>query len=558
MTIWPALLLAILLIPVAGALTVSLVGQVRDDRRVAWCRATALAAASLAFLASAMFFAVSPPGSGDFISFDAGSLLRIERGSIDVRFSLGLDGPSLLFVGIATLLTLAGILADPGPIGRRGGAYYCLVLLLEAGLLGTFLARDVVLFHLFAESATIWLFLLIGIWGNRQRWASALRSFIFGSCGGLLVLTALLAMALWDYPVTGRMTTSLGELTATFAERPIPSGPQTAILLLLVAGLAAKSAVFPLHGWLPSAIAEAPTATGVILTGAAIEIGGYGLLRFGRVLLPDAVAACSICFSWLFVAGIIFGAIMAVVQSDLRRLLGYACASQMGLCMLGLFSVDNSTACGAVLRLIVGGLALGGLLSLLAVVPRGDDLSQIESRETDRRRRTFFGMGSQLLSLFAPRTHALIAERSTTMRQLFPGRSFVTFVLLLSAANAGMLGTVGFTGIRSILSSLPGQSRAVLAISLLGVALGVCYTLKLAWQMLAPRGGSSPAGRPNERIPGCGPSNCQILAAGLLSVFIFWIGLAPEFFADRLRPTDINSPPHQPPISSNYTTPRRD
>ena len=497
MTIWPALLLAILLIPVAGALTVSFVGLVRDDRRAAWCRAAALAAAALAFLASAVFFAVSTPGSGDFISFDAGSLLRIERGSIDVRFSLGIDGPGLLFVGITTLLTLAGILADPGPIGRRGGAYYCLVLLLEAGLLGTFLARDVVLFHLFAESATIWMFLLIGIWGNRRRWVSALKLFIFGSCGGLLVLTALLAMALWNYPVTGRMTTSLAELTASLAEKPIPPGPQTAILLLLVAGLAAKSAVFPLHGWLPSAIAEAPTATGVILTGAALEIGSYGLLRFGRVLLPEAVADSSNCFSWLFVAGIIFGAIMAIVQSDLRRLLGFASASQMGLCMLGLFSADNSAVCAAVLRLIAGGLALGGLLSLLAVVPRGDDFSQIQSLETHRRRRTLF----------------------------------VTFVLLLSVANAGMLGTVGFTAIRSILSSLPGQSRAVFALSLLGVALGVCYTLKLAWQMLAPREGSSPAGRPNERIPGCGPSNCQILAAGLLSAFIFWISSNPEFFA---------------------------
>jgi len=259
MTIWPALLLAMLLVPVAGALTVSLVGQVRADRRAAWCRATAVTAASLAFLASAVLFAVSPLGTGDFVSFDAGSLLQIEGGLIDVRFSLGMDGPSLPFVGATTLLTLAGLLADPGPSGGRGGGYYCLVLLLEAGLLGTFLARDLVLFHLFAESATIWLFLLIGTWGNRQRRAVALKLLVFGACGGLAVLTALSATALWNYPATGRMTTSLGELTAVLAENPIPPGPRTLILLLLVAGLAAKSAVFPLHGWLPAAIAEAPT-----------------------------------------------------------------------------------------------------------------------------------------------------------------------------------------------------------------------------------------------------------------------------------------------------------
>ena len=517
MTIWPPLLLATLLLPVAGALTVSFVGQVRADRRAACCRATAVAAASGAFLASAVLLAVSPTGSGDFVSFDAGSLLRIEGGSIDVRFSLGLDGPGLPFVVAATLLTLAGLLADPGPNGRSGGGYYCLVLLLEAGLLGTFLARDVVLFHLFAESATIWLFLLIGIWGNRQRRASALKLLIFGSCGGLLVLTALLAMALWDYPVTGRMTTSLGELTAILAERPIPPGTQTVILLLLVAGLAAKSAVFPLHGWLPAAIAEAPTGTGVILTGAAIEVAGYGLVRFGRVLLPDAVAACSVWLSWLFVAGIIFAGVMAMVQSDLRRLLGYACASQMGLCMLGLFSADNPAVCGGVLKLIGSGLAVGGLLSLLAVVHHPADSGRIESLGTDRWRRP----------------------------------TAVTLVLLLAAGNAGMPGTAGFIGMRSILSSLPGQSRAILVLTVLGVALGACYTLKLAWRMLAWRGGSGLPDRPNERIPGCGPSNCQILAAGLLSVFILWIGLAPEFLTNRLRPTDVTPPPHQPRISNN-------
>ena len=508
MTIWPALLLATLLFPVAGALIVPLVGRARVDRRAAWCRATAVAAASGAFLAAAVLFALSPTGSGDFVSFDAGSLLRIEGGSIDVRFSLGLDGLGLPFVGATTLLTLAALLADPGPNGRRGGGYYCLVLLLEAGLLGTFLARDVVLFHLLAESATIWLFLLIGIWGIRRRRASALKLLVFGSCGGLAVLTALLAMALWNYPVTGRMTTSLGELTAVLAKSPIPPGPQTVILLILVAGLAAKSAVFPLHGWLPAAIAEAPTATGVILAGAALEVGGYGLLRFGRVLLPDAVAACSGWLSWLFVAGIIFGAIMAMVQSDLRRLLGYACASQMGLCMLGLFSADNSAVCGGALKLIAGGLAVGGLLLLLEAVHHRVDSGRIESLGIDRWRRPIF----------------------------------VTFVLLLAAANAGMPGTAGFTGMRSILSSSPGQSRAIFVLSVVGVALGVCYTLKLAWRMLAWREGSGLPDQPSQRIPGCGPSNCQVLAAGLLSVFILWIGLMPEFLTDRLRPTDVNAP----------------
>ena len=359
-----------LLLPVAGALTVFVAGLVRVDRRADACRMAAVTAAALSFLVSAVLLAVSPLGSGDFVSFNPGSLLLVEGSSIDIRFSLGLDGPGLAFVGMTTLLTLAGLLADPGPRGHSNGRYYSLVLLLEAGLLGTFLARDLVLFHLFADSVTICLFVLIGIWGNRRRWASAQKLLIFAWGGSLLVLTALLAMALWNYPVTGRMTTSLSELTSILAESPIPPGPQTVILLLLLAGLAAKSAVFPLHGWLPEAIAEAPTAVGVILAGAALEVGAYGLVRFGRALLPDAVAACSVWLSWLFVVGIVFGAIMAIMQSDLRRLLGYACVSQMGLCMLGIFWADNPTVHSGALKCVVGGLAVGGLLVLIAVVQR--------------------------------------------------------------------------------------------------------------------------------------------------------------------------------------------
>ncbi len=527
MTPWPALLLATLLSPVAGALLVSLAGSIRADRRAKWSRGVALAAASVSFLLSVAILVLQPSGTAEFARFDAGSLLYTEAGSIDVRLSIGLDGLSLLFVVMTTLLTLAALLGDPEPVRRRGGGYYSLVLWLEACLLGTFLARDVVLFYLFTESMMIPLFFLIGIWGKRERRAAALRFFAFGWSGGLLVLNGLLVMAMWHFSITGRMTTSMGELTALLNENPIPAGTQAVIFLVLLAGLAAKSAVFPLHGWLPATITEAPTGTGVILVGAALKVGGYGVVRFCQVMLPSAFEVCSPGLAWFCIAGMGIGAVAAVLQSDPRRILAYGCVSSVGFCMLGLVSTTPSGMQGGVLHLINSGLALGGLMLILGMLDQRSDSSWIGRAGTDRSQR----------------------------------RIFLFFVLILAAANAGMPGTAGFVGIRSILSSLPGPPTVVYIPVILGIGLGVCYSAKLAWRMIVRREGSDESSgdfQPGPSEPdhdqACPKSvtASQLSAVGLLSIVMVLVGVAPGFVLSRVCPTDINPPPHHRPSSANY------
>ena len=510
MTTWPALLLATLLSPVAGALIMPLVGLARADRRADWYRGVAVAAAAISLLLSIALFAAIPPGSDEFATFDAGSLLHTEAGPIEIRFRIGLDGLSLPFVGVTALLTLAGLLADPEPIGRRGGGYYCLVLLVEAALLGTFLARDVVLFYLFAESVTLGLFFLIGIWGKRERRAAALKFFVFGWCGGLLVLTGLLAMALWNFEITGRMTTSMAELTALAIDNPISPRAQTVVLLILATGLAVKSAMFPLHGWLPAALLEAPTGTGVILVGAVVKVGGYGVLRFGLAMLPEALEACSAWLSWFCVAGVIFGAVAALVQSDPRRILAYGCVSGAGLCMLGLLSTDRLGVQGGGLHSVNSGLALGGLLLLLGMRLQRGDSPRIEGAEADRWR----------------------------------GPTLATLVLLLAGANAGMPGTAGFVGIRSILSTCRGPSTTFFVAAIVGIALGACYAVKLAWLMLPWRTGSGLSDPLDERAADRGKMDYRILAAGVLAVLILWIGLRPESLTPRLHPADVAPRPN--------------
>jgi NADH:ubiquinone oxidoreductase subunit 4 (subunit M) len=341
-------------------------------------------------------------------------------------------------------------------------------------------------------------------------------------------------------------------LTSGLAENPISTGPQTVILLLLVGGFAAKSAVFPLHGWLPEALAEAPAGTGVILAGGVLKIGGYGLARFALVLLPDAVAACSVWLSWLFAAGMIFAAGMAMVQSDLRRLLGYACAGQMGFCMLGLLSTNPPAVQGGVLQMIGSGLAVGGLLSLLGIPAWFKRGAGTVAGTAGHRPKVGRVLRTTVPDPFL--NPSVDSERIGILRIQRGRRPMLTaLVLLLAAANAGMPGTAGFIGTRSILSNLPGQSGAILVLTGLGVALGVCYTLKLAWRMIAWRGELGLPDQSHQRTAGDGSWNGQIPAACLLSVFILWIGLAPDFFTSRLHSIHAGPMSPQSPASDDHT-----
>src|SRR5205085_11710659 len=263
--------------------------------------------------------------STDFALTDASWLAR-GGAPIDIRFSIGLDGLGVWLFGLSALLFVTSVLVSWEAIQDRAPLFYAMLLLLEFGCLGVFAARDIILFYVFFEFTLIPLFFLIGIWGSEERRHAAIKFFLFTLAGSLLTFRGLLAIVLWDYQYNGEHTLrfSIPALTRGLVDRPLPLNWQILIFLALFAGFAIKVPLFPLHTWLPLAHVQAPTAGSVILAGVLLKIGGYGFIRFSMPLLPDASAAAIPFVLWLSTAGILYGALVALAQTDMKRLIAYS------------------------------------------------------------------------------------------------------------------------------------------------------------------------------------------------------------------------------------------
>ncbi len=294
----------------------------------------------------------------------------LTTGVFDVRFNLGLDGLSLWMFALSGLLSVTAILVSWEAIEERGPLFYSLLLVLEAGMLGVFAARDIILFYVFFEFTLIPLFFLIGIWGSEQRRYAAVKFFLFTLAGSVLTFIGLMAIVF----LNGRnhpgepLTFDVIEITKGIAAHPLDAKHQFWIFLALFAGFAIKVPLFPLHTWLPLAHVQAPTAGSVLLAGILLKIGTYGFLRFSLPMLPDAAVTCMPWVLWLSAAGIIYGALTALAQSDVKRLIAYSSVSHMGYCMLGIFAFNRPAMQGGLLQMINHGLATGGLFATFGMI----------------------------------------------------------------------------------------------------------------------------------------------------------------------------------------------
>ncbi|HEX5442426.1 MAG TPA: NADH-quinone oxidoreductase subunit M [Pirellulales bacterium] len=431
--------------------------------------------------------------------------------TVDIRFSLGLDGISLWLFGLSALLSLTSVLVSWEAIEDRAPAFYSLLLLLETGMLGVFAARDIILFYVFFEFTLIPLFFLIGIWGSEERRYAAIKFFLFTLAGSLLTFLGLVAIVLWNYYHTGVMTFSIAALQTSLAEHPISEPAQLVIFLGLFAGFAIKVPLFPLHTWLPLAHTQAPTAGSVILAGILLKIGSYGFLRFSIPMLPDATALCVPWLLWLSVAGIVYGALLALAQSNIKKMIAYSSVSHLGFCMLGTFALNKPGLYGGTLQMINHGLSTGGLFALIGMI-----YERYHTRE--------------------------IADLGGLARKL---PLLAAFMGLFTMSSIGLPGTNGFAGEFILLTGMfqrgyaeapPGYTVqwlviAVLAVS--GVVLGAWYMLWLLErvffnQLREPEHHGPPVRDMNLR---------EVLALAPLLVFVFWIGLAPQHF---LRPMEAD------------------
>lgn len=448
-----------------------------------------------------------------------------------VNFSIGVDGISLWLIALTALLMLPAVLVSWEAVQDNAAVYYALMLMLEAGMVGVFAAQDVILFYVFFEFTLIPLFFMIGLWGGQDRRRAARKFFIYTLAGSLLTFLSLLGIVLshaWMSQTPGGpipvMTFSIPRLTAEIpallanspANREFWLNYSPWLFLGLFAGFAIKVPLFPFHTWLPLAHVEAPTAGSVLLAGVLLKIGSYGFLRFALPLVPEACWLAFDAIGWLCVIGILYGALLALAQDDIKKLVAYSSVSHMGFCLLGLFSLNQPGMTGGLLQMINHGLSTGALFAIVGMLYERYHTREIES---------FSGLARK-----------------------FPVLTF--FLMVTTFSSIGLPGLNGFTGeILSLMGMFQAAPRFAIP-SALGVILGAWYMLwlvrrtffgRLREPLTEPHHGSVHAA--SHATTGHGAAVItdmtprEICALLPLTVCMFWIGLYPQFFISRMAPS---------------------
>ena len=407
-----------------------------------------------------------------------------------IRFHLALDGLSLLMVLLTAFLGLVSVAASWTAVRERVGFYYLNLLLVLAGILGVFLAMDLFLFYFFWELMLVPMYFLIDVWGHERRHYAAIKFFLFTQLSGLLMLLAILGL----YVVHGRAT---GDYTFDYARLlGTAMAPATALWLFLgfAAAFLVKLPAVPLHTWLPDAHTEAPTAGSILLAGLLLKTGAYGLLRFAVPLFPGAAAQCAPVAMILAVVGILYGAVLAFAQTDLKRLVAYTSVSHMGFVLLGICAWHTLALQGAVMQMVCHGLATGALFMLVGAL---DD--RIHTRDMRR-------MGG--LWTVAPRMGAV--------------------ALFLALASLGLPGLGTFIGEFLVLLGTFQVSVALTAVAAVGFVAATVYALWMIQQTFH--------GPPREPWKPADLTGREMAALLAMMAALLWLGLYPQPALDRAAP----------------------
>jgi NADH-quinone oxidoreductase subunit M len=285
-------------------------------------------------------------------------------GAIDARYHVGVDGMSLWLVLLTTLLMPISILSSWRAVEKRPLSYYVFLLILEAAMIGVFVSLDLLVFYLFFEASLVPMFFLIGIWGGERRIYAATKFFIYTAVGSLLMLVGIIAL----YFIYGSFDymTILGAMRA--GTNPLSEPAEFWLFLAFAFAFCIKVPLFPFHTWLPDAHTEAPTAGSVILAGVLLKMGTYGLMRFNLALFPTASVDFAPVMIALAVIGIIYGALVAMVQPDVKRLVAYSSVSHMGFVVLGLFSFTEQGMQGSLYQMLNHGISTGALFLFIGMI----------------------------------------------------------------------------------------------------------------------------------------------------------------------------------------------
>jgi NADH-quinone oxidoreductase subunit M len=417
-------------LPLAGAILLLVLSKT-NTRAI---RSLALITSSVTFLLSISLF----------VHFDAAHPgMQFEQTaiwipSLGITYHVGIDGISLFLVLLTTFLTPLAILSSWNSIQRRMKEYFVFMLLLETGMLGVFVALDFFLFYVFWEAMLVPMYFLIGVWGGQRRIYAAIKFFLYTMAGSVLMLVAIITLYFLNGGVTFDFPAILSNLHS--GKITLTGTQQYWLFLAFFVAFAIKVPLFPFHTWLPDAHVEAPTAGSVILAGVLLKMGTYGMIRFCLPLFPEAALELSPLISVLAIVGIIYGALVAMIQPDLKKLVAYSSVSHLGFVVLGIFAFNFQGMEGAIYQMLSHGISTGALFLLVGM---------IYDRRHTRLIEDFGGLATPL-PLFA--TFFMIVTLSSIGLPLLNG--FVgEFLILLGAFRANVTQAV-FAATGIILSSV--------------------------------------------------------------------------------------------------------
>jgi NADH-quinone oxidoreductase subunit M len=501
----PYLLTILILLPLVGAAATAAHALMPHARRTHY-RWIALGF-SLATFAVSLLLLSAPVGMGTTNAFhfvqDAAWIP-----AVNARYHVGVDGMSLWLVLLTTLLVPISILASWTAVEKREVAFYAFILLLESAMLGVFVSLDLLLFFLFFEASLVPMFFLIGVWGSgERRLYAAIKFYIYTAAGSLLMLAGILS--LWFIFGTFDYVTILNSLIADPTRLTATAGFW--LFLAFAVAFAIKVPLFPVHTWLPDAHTEAPTAGSVILAGVLLKMGTYGLLRFNFTLFPDATKRFAWVFILLAVVGIIYGALVAMVQPDVKRLVAYSSVSHMGFIVLGMFSFTEQGMQGALYQMLNHGVSTGALFLLVGMINERRHTRQIAD----------FGGLSKPMPWFA--TVLVFTSLSSVGLPLLNG--FVgEFLIMLGMWTSGFDYAFGFFGRTWHLNA-----RVVTMLAATGVIWAAVYMLWMLQRVLFGR----VTRLENRHLRDLGWRELGLLAPLLL--LMLYMGAYPRPFLDRSR-----------------------
>jgi NADH-quinone oxidoreductase subunit M len=499
------ILTTIIAVPAFGALLTALMPKARTDLVRLIGIAFALATAALCIYL-VIEFSTSPGSVAGFQFVSQHSWIK----QWGISWHVGVDGISLFLVALTGVLFPLAFWGGDADASHDVKAYTAWLLLLEAGVLGTFLSLDLFLFFIMFEVTLVPMYFIIGGWGHGERVYAAIKFFLFTMAGSAFMLVGLLATVFLHEEATGVLTF---DVTVIAADQAIAPTTTRWLFLAFAMAFAVKTPLFPLHTWLPDAHTNAPTAGSVILAGLLLKLGTYGFLRYGLYLFPNAADWWAPVFITLGVIGIIYGAICACMQRDLKRLIAYSSVAHLGFIVLGTFALTTQSISGGVLQMLNHGVSTGALFLLVGWI--------YERRHTRE-----------------------IAELKG-LQKVAPIFAACFTVVMLS--SLGLPGLNGFVGEFLVLIGSFLTARWWVVVAAIGVILAALYLL-WAYQRVF----HGQIDEPNRHFPELQLKEGLIMLP--LLALIFFVGIYPKPLLDRIQPS-VNSLIAHVEQHSNYRQP---